>query len=81
MRALIALPLLALALAGCKVTKDEANDSITAEFNGEIAENGLSDAGNLAENVAADIGNDVEQTADKVQNTDVDIDTDGNKAN
>ena len=81
MRSLIALPLLALALAGCKVSKDEANDSITAEFNGEIAENSFEDASNFASNVAGDIGNDVEQTADKVQNTDIDIETDGNKAN
>ena len=81
MRTLIVLPLLALALAGCKVTKDEANDSITAEFNGEIAENSLADAANVTENIAADIGNDIEQTADKVENTDVEVDVDANKAN
>ena len=81
MRALIVVPLLALAVAGCKVTKDEANDPVTAEFNGDVAENGLSDAGNLAENVTSDIGNEVEQTADKVENTDVDVSVDANKAN
>ena len=79
MRALIALPL--LALAACQVTKDDQNDTITAEFNQDVAENGLSDVGNLAENVAADISNDVEKTADKVENTDITVDTDGNKAN
>jgi hypothetical protein len=81
MRSLIALPLLALGLAACQVTKDEANDTITAEFNGDVAENGLADAGNLAGNVAADISNDVQKTADKVENTDVTVDVDTNKAN
>ena len=81
MRALITLPLLALALAGCKVTKDEANDTITSEFNGDVAENGLSDAATFTENVAADVGNEIDQTADKVRNTDVDVDVDTNTAN
>ena len=81
MRSLIALPLLALGLAACQVTKDEGNDTITAEFNGDVAENGLSDAGNLAENVASDIGNDIDRTADKVENTDIDVQVDTNKAN
>ena len=81
MRILITLPLLALAVAGCQVTKDEANDTYTAEFNGDVAENGINDAANVAENVAADIGNDVEQAADKVQNTSVDVDVDTNTAN
>ena len=81
MRALIALPL--LALAACQVTKDDANDSVTVEYNQDIAENGLEDAGNLAENVGGIIANDVSEAADKVENTDidVDVDTDGNKAN
>ena len=81
MRALIVLPLLALALAGCKVTKDQANDSVTAEFNGDVAENAAEDVGNLAENVASDIGNDVDKTKDKVENVDVDVSVDTNKAN
>jgi len=81
MRLLIALPLLAMGLTACQVTKDEGNDSITAEFNGDVAENGLSDAGNLAENVASDIGNDVDRTADKIENTDVDVKVDTNTAN
>ena len=81
MRSLIALPLLALGLAACQVTKDDANDTITAEFNGDVAENGLSDAGNLAENVAGHISNDVEQAGDKIENTDVDVDVDTNTAN
>lgn len=81
MRSLTALPLLALGLAACQVTKDEGNDTITAEFNGDVAENSLSDAGNLAENVTSDIGNDLEKTADKVENADVSVQVDTNKAN
>jgi hypothetical protein len=79
MRALMLLPL--LALAACQVNKDEQNDTITAEFNGDVAENGLMDAGNFAENLASDVGNDIDRTADKVENTDVDVDVDTNTAN
>ena len=81
MRALIALPL--LAMAACQVTKDDANDSVTVEYNQDVAENGLEDAGNLAENVGEAISNDVSETADKVENTDIDVDveTGGNAAN
>ncbi len=76
--AYIALPL--LLLAGCKVTKDDQNDTITAEFNQDIAENGLEDAANEAGNIAEDIGNDIEDTAAKVEN-EADEVQDGNKAN
>ena len=76
MRALLALPL--LAMAACQVTKDDANDSVTVEYNQDVAENGLEDAGNLAENVGEAISNDVGEAADKVENTDVDIDVDTN---
>ena len=80
MRVLFALPL--LALAACQVTKDDANDSVTVEYNQDVAEEGLQDAANLAGNVAGTVANDVEQAADKVENTDidVDVDTDANKA-
>jgi hypothetical protein len=73
MRALMALPL--LALAACQVSKDEQNDTITATYNEDVAENAAEDVGNFAENVA----NDVENTADKVENVDIDVDL--NKAN
>jgi hypothetical protein len=79
MRALIALPLLALALAGCKVSKDEGNDSVTAEFNGEVAQNAAEDIGNFTENVASDVGNEADKLGDKAENVDVSVDT--NKAN
>ena len=77
MRALLALPL--LALAACQVTKDDANDSVTVEYNQDVAENGLEDAGNLAENVGGIIANDVSDAAEKVENVEVEVDT--NKAN
>ena len=77
MRALLALPL--LALAACQVTKDDANDSVTVEYNQDLAENGLEDAGNLAENVGEAIANDVSDAAEKVENVEVEVDT--NKAN
>jgi hypothetical protein len=77
MRALLALPL--LAMAACQVTKDDANDSVTVEYNQDVAENGLEDAGNLAENVGEAISNDVSEAADKVENVEVEVDT--NKAN
>ncbi|HYC95387.1 MAG TPA: hypothetical protein VEB39_06780 [Sphingomicrobium sp.] len=81
MRALLALPL--LAMAACQVTKDDANDSVTVQYNQDIAENGLEDAANLAENVGEAIANDVDDAAKKVENTDIDVDVDtgGNKAN
>ena len=79
MRMIVALPL--LALAACQVTKDDANDSVTVEYNQDVAENGLEDAANLAGNVAATVANDVEQAADKVENTDIDVQVDTNKAN
>ena len=73
MRALLALPL--LAMAACQVTKDDANDSVTVEYNQDVAENGLEDAGNLAENVGEAIANDVDEAADKAQNVEVEVDT------
>jgi hypothetical protein len=73
MRALLAIPL--FALAACQVTKDEQNDTVTATYNEEVAENAVEDVGNFAE----DVGNDVENTAEKVENRvdkiDVDVDT------
>jgi len=76
MRIFVTLPL--LALAACQVTKDDANDSVTVEYNQDVAENGIEDAANLAGNVAATVANDVEQAADKVENTDIDVDVNTN---
>ena len=68
MRAITLLALPLFALAACQVTKDEANDTTTVEYNGDLAENTLDAVGNQAEDIAGKIGNDVEQTADKVEN-------------
>lgn len=79
MRALIALTM--LALVGCQVSKDKQNDTVTATYNGEVAENAAEDVGN----VAKDVANDVENVADKVENraknVDIDVKGDANKAN
>ena len=73
---ILAVPL--LALGACNVTKDDANDSMTVQYDQNTAENAAADVGNFAENVGAVISNDVDRTADKVQNTDVDVDVDAN---
>jgi hypothetical protein len=84
MRIFMALPL--LALAACQVTKDDANDSMTVEYNQDVAENGLEDVGNTAGAIADTVANDVQQAADKVENkadkvdVDVDVKTDGTTA-
>ena len=75
MRILIALPAL-LALTACQVSKDEANDTVSVTYNEDVAANAVDDVGNTAENVAEAIGNDVQKAADKVENTDVDVDVD-----
>ena len=73
MRALMMLPL--LALAACQVSKDEQNDTITATYNEDVAENAAADVGNFAENLASDVGNEAEQIGDKAENVSVDVDT------
>ena len=85
MRLIMTLPL--LALAACQVTTDDKNDQMTIQYNQDVAENGIADAANTAENIAGKVSNDVQQTADKVENkadnldVNVDVDTNGNKAN
>jgi hypothetical protein len=77
MRILIALPL--LAVAACQVSKDDQNDTITATYNEDVAENAAADVGNFAEEVANDVTDTAEDIGDKAQNVDVDVDL--NKAN
>ena len=77
MRIALALPLV-LALAGCNVSRDDANDSMTVQYDQNTAENAAADIGNFAENVGGAIANDVEETADKVRNADVDVDVNTN---
>jgi len=82
MRTISLIPL--LALAACQVTKDDAKDSVTVEYNQDVAENGVADAANTAGNIAEDIANDVEQSADKVGNKVDEVQAankDANKAN
>ena len=78
MRIALALPL--LLLGACQVSKDDANDSASITFNGDVAENAAADIGNTAGNLAASIGNELEETGDKIKNTDVDVDVDTNTA-
>jgi hypothetical protein len=73
----MALPL--LALAACQVSKDEQNDTVSATFNEDVAQNAASDVGNFAADVANDVTNTAEDIGDKAQNVDVDVDM--NKAN
>ena len=72
MRALMMLPM--LALAACQVTKDEQNDTISATYNEDVAENAASDVGNFAENVASDVGNEADKIGDKAENVSVEVD-------
>ena len=79
MRIILALPL--LALAACQVSKDEQNDTVTATYNEDVAENAAADVGNFAEDVANDVTNTAEDIGDKAKNVDVDVDVDTNTAN
>ena len=73
MRLSIALPL--LALAACQVSKDDQNDTITATYNEEVAENVAADVGNFAEDVANDVENTAEKVGNRAENVDIDVDT------
>ena len=73
MRILMALPL--LALAACQVSKDDQNDTITATYNQEVAENAAADVGNFAEDVANDVEDTAEDIGNKAENVDIDVDT------
>ena len=73
MRIWLLLP--ALALAACQVSKDDQNDTISATFNEEVAENAASDVGNFAEDVANDVQDTAEDVGNRAENVDVDVDT------
>jgi hypothetical protein len=79
MRTAILIP--ALLLGACQVSTDDANDSMTVQYNQDLAENAAGDVANTAGTIAGDISNDVGQAADKVQNEvgDVDVDVDVNR--
>ena len=76
MRIMLCLPLLFVA-AGCNVENDPQNDQVTIGYNEEQAQNVAEDVGNTAENIGGAIANEAEETADKIQNTDVDVNTNG----
>ena len=77
MRITAALPLI-FVLGACQVSNDDANDTVSVTYNEDLAANAAADVGNFAQNVGGAIANDVERTADKLQNTDVDVDVDAN---
>jgi hypothetical protein len=70
MRILIAAPALLL-LGACNVSKE--GNAVTVQYDQNTAQNTAADIGNTAQNIGSDIGNDVKKTADKLQNTDVDV--------
>ena len=67
----IVIALIPLTLAACNVSKE--GNAVTVQYDQNTAENTAADVGNFAEGVGAAISNDVQRTADKVQNTDVDV--------
>ena len=80
MRIVIALPL--LLLAACQVTEDDANDSMTIQYNQDLAENvaadvavGAQQAGEAIANAGEDVANGAEAAVDRAENVDVDVDT------
>ena len=79
MRLIFALPLL-LPLAACDVDNDAENDQVTLQYNEQQIENTAQDVGNTAEDIGAAIANEAEGAAEKIQNTDVDVDTSGGDA-
>ena len=70
-----------LLLGACQVNKDDANDSVSVTYNEDVAENAMADVGNTAEDVAGGVANGVDAAGERLQNVDVDVDTntqDGN---
>ena len=78
MRAAIILPLAALALAGCNVSTDDANDSTTVQYNQDLAENVAADVSNQAGAIAGHIANDVQEAGETVKNEVGDVDVHAN---
>ncbi len=76
MRILLSVPL--LLLGACNADHNTNNDQVTIDYDQEAIENAASDVGNTAQDVGGIIANDVKETADKVQNTDVDVDVNRN---
>jgi protein involved in sex pheromone biosynthesis len=64
-----------LLLSACQVNKDDANDSVSVTYNEDVAENTVADVSNTAQDVAGDVANEVDQAGERLQNVDVDVDT------
>lgn len=64
-----------LLLSACQVNKDDANDTVSMTYNEDVAENVAADVGNTAQDVAGDVANGVDQAGERLQNVDVDVDT------
>ena len=75
MRILLSIPALLL-VGACNVSKD--GNAVTVQYDQNTAENAAADISNTAQNVGGIIVNDVQDTAEKVQNTDVDVDVNRN---
>ena len=70
-----------LLLGACQVNKDDANDTVSVTYNEDVAENTAADVSNTAQDVAGDVANGVDAAGERLQNVDVDVDTntqDGN---
>lgn len=67
MRTILIFPAL-LALGACNVSTDQANNSMTIQYNSEAAADATNAVANTATEVADDIGNSVQNTSDKIQN-------------
>lgn len=66
LRAALPLALITLALAGCDVTKDPANDTVAVEYDANEARAAGQVVKDTAENVASDIGQDVKREGEKL---------------
>ena len=77
MRLAIITPL--LLLAACQVSKDTANEEVSVQLNGEVAENGIQDVASDLERAAGDASNELDRAGDAIGNRvgriDVDLDT------
>ncbi len=82
MRLIFALPL--LALAGCDVANDSANDQVRFEYNEQRIEDAASATARAAEEVGSSVGNVAVSTgravANEVGDIDVDVDVTRNRS-
>jgi hypothetical protein len=70
-----------LMLGACQVSKDDANDSATVQYNQDLAENVAADVTSQAGAIAGHISNDVQEAGATVSNEvgKVDVDVDVNR--